>query len=65
MRAVAVLLLLTAGVWLLVAVSDNTARVTFQSCEEAVEAGASLPLTAADPGWNAALDLDHNGLACE
>jgi hypothetical protein len=42
----------------------NEARVQFQSCEEAAEAGASLPLTAADPGWNVHLDTDGDGRAC-
>jgi hypothetical protein len=62
MRVVFVLLLLTAAVWLLVAFSDNTHP--FQSCTEASEAGASLPLHVGDPGWNATLDTDHNGSAC-
>jgi hypothetical protein len=64
MRAVLILALLVAGAWFLVAASDNSARVTFQSCEEAREAGAPLPLTAADPGWNANLDPDGDGAAC-
>jgi hypothetical protein len=37
----------------------------FQSCQEARDAGASLPLHQGDPGWNSKLDRDHNGLACE
>jgi len=63
MRTFSVLVLLFSAVWLLVAFSDNTAH-PFQSCAEASEAGASLPLHVGDPGWNATLDTDHNGLEC-
>lgn len=38
--------------------------VTFQSCDEAREIGATLPLTPADPGWNPRLDPDGDGRAC-
>ena len=36
----------------------------FESCEQARRVGVTLPLTPADPGWNPALDTDHNGQAC-
>ena len=57
LTAVAVAVLAVAGC------TDNV-RVQFKSCDEAREAGAPLPLTAADPGWNARLDPDHDGQAC-
>jgi len=53
------------GVLVLLAGCTDNVRVRFESCQEAREAGAVLPLTAADPGWNARLDHDGNGLACE
>ena len=39
-------------------------RPLFTSCVHAQLAGAPLPLTVGDPGWNPRLDYDHNGLAC-
>jgi hypothetical protein len=36
----------------------------FQSCAQAAEAGAPLPLVAGDPGWNPKLDPDNDGRAC-
>lgn len=50
-------LILTSG-------CTDEAYVQFQSCAQAREAGAPLPLTAADPGWNARLDTDGDGQAC-
>lgn len=47
----------------LVSCTDNV-RVTFESCQEAREAGAPLPLTPDSPGWNSKLDRDHDGQAC-
>lgn len=52
------------GALLLLAGCTDEAYVQFQSCEQAREAGAILPLTAADPGWNARLDTDGDGRAC-
>ncbi len=43
----------------------NEYDTTFDSCAEAAEAGAPLPLHQGDPGWNVHLDTDHDGLACE
>ncbi len=40
------------------------ARVTFDSCDEAREVGAVLPLHQGDVGWNARLDPDGDGAAC-
>ena len=57
LAAVAVAVLAMAGC------TDNV-RVQFKSCDEAREAGAQLPLTVADVGWNARLDPDHDGQAC-
>jgi len=42
----------------------DTARVTFDSCDEAREAGAPLPLHQGDVGWNSKLDRDGDGSAC-
>ena len=56
--AVLALLVVLAG-------CSNEARVQFKSCEEAREVGAPLPLTPGDVGWNARLDVDKDGLACE
>lgn len=39
-------------------------HVQFQSCNEAREIGAVLPLHEGDPGWNPKLDRDRNGEAC-
>lgn len=50
-------LILTSG-------CTDEAYVQFQSCEQAREAGAPLPLTPDSPGWNPKLDRDKNGLAC-
>jgi hypothetical protein len=63
MRTAFVLLVLVSVAWLFVAFSDNTVH-PFQSCAEASEAGASLPLHVGDPGWNATLDTDGDGSAC-
>lgn len=52
------------GALLLLAGCTDEAYVQFQSCEQAREAGAPLPLTPDSPGWNAKLDRDKNGLAC-
>jgi len=49
---------------LVASLASCTNEHTFQSCAEAAEAGASLPLTAADPGWNPKLDRNHDGVAC-
>lgn len=49
---------------LLLSPTPTPARVTIQSCEQAREVGATLPLTPADPGWNPALDPDKDGVAC-
>jgi hypothetical protein len=54
------LLLISMG-WLIFALSTNR---PFQSCAEASDAGASLPLHVGDPGWNATLDTDHDGSEC-
>ena len=48
----------------LAACSDHV-DVQFQSCEQAEQAGVQLPLMVGDVGWNAKLDTDHDGLACE
>jgi micrococcal nuclease len=37
----------------------------FRSCAEARAAGVPLPLTPASPRWNARLDRDRDGKACE
>lgn len=41
-----------------------TYDIRFQSCDQAREAGAPLPLTPSDPGWNVSLDPDNDGQAC-
>lgn len=43
---------------------SNESFDRFQSCEQAREAGAPLPLTPDSPGWNPKLDRDKDGLAC-
>ena len=42
----------------------NEYDTTFDSCAEAAEAGAPLPLLQGDPGWNVHLDTDKNGVIC-
>ena len=42
----------------------NEYDTTFDSCAEAAEAGAPLPLHQGDPGWNVHLDTDGDGAAC-
>lgn len=39
-------------------------HIHFQSCEQAREAGAPMPLHAGDPGWSKALDPDNDGVEC-
>jgi hypothetical protein len=43
---------------------SDESYVQFQSCRQAREVGAPLPLHRGDPGWNARLDPDGNGVAC-
>jgi hypothetical protein len=43
---------------------SNESYVEFQSCRQARDAGAPLPLHQGDPGWNPKLDRDHDGAAC-
>lgn len=49
---------------LLLSPTPAPARGMFDSCGEAREIGATLPLTPADPGWNPRLDPDGDGQAC-
>jgi hypothetical protein len=59
---------LCAGIVIVIALilspAPEASRVTFQSCEEARELGAPLPLTPASPGWNPRLDPEGDGTAC-
>jgi hypothetical protein len=57
-----------AGIVIVIALilspAPEASRVTFQSCEEARELGAALPLTPDSPGWNPRLDPEKDGTAC-
>lgn len=43
----------------------HEAKVQFDSCAQAEQAGAQLPLTPGDVGYSKKLDTDGDGLACE
>ncbi|MCF4120368.1 excalibur calcium-binding domain-containing protein [Antribacter sp. KLBMP9083] len=44
---------------------NNNQQVFYWNCEQARQAGASLPLRTSDPGYRPALDPDNDGRACE
>ena len=60
----AVFFAVLAVIALILLPTPPAARVHFNSCAEASQAGAPLPLHEGDPGWNPRLDPDHNGEAC-
>jgi hypothetical protein len=43
----------------------HEAKVQFESCAQAEQAGVQLPLTPGDVGYSKSLDTDGDGLACE